>query len=175
MKPDRVLSLGSVTLPNAPRVVTCLNLSQAAEGRCWGHPARTRHSALSGPQQTREGGSGDAVQLAAGGSGDAGTPRSASCRWQILPRGESDCICSRKSCQGSARCKKAFKGHAQERLGAPCAGRGGLNGLQVARRPLLSVQGQIPHPFFRGESSYPELRETTAAPSVPRVCRAEQT
>lgn len=54
--PDRALSL---TFPNAPRdTFTCRNSSQAAEGRCWGRPAGTRHSALGVPIRGTARGSG---------------------------------------------------------------------------------------------------------------------
>lgn len=57
----------------------------------------------------------------------------------------------------------------------PAQGWGGLSRLQVARRPLLSVWGQILHPLFGGNSCNPELEETAAALSMPGICRVEQT
>lgn len=37
----------------------------------------------------------------------------------------------------------------------PAQGRGGLSGLQVARRPLLLVRGRILPPLFGGDSLLP--------------------
>jgi len=75
------------------------------------------------------GGQGTVAQPADAGFGGAGTLHGASCRRPSLPGGESDRIWSRRSCQGRALCEKAFKGDAQERLGAPCVGPGRAEGF----------------------------------------------
>lgn len=85
-KADQALSLGSAALPNAPQVVTCPNSSQAAEGRCWGHPARSWSPAEPG------GGPGEAAWLADGGSGGAGAPGGASCQRRILREGRATAL-----------------------------------------------------------------------------------
>lgn len=164
-----------MTLPNAPRVITCLNLSQAAEDGRWGHPARTQHSALWGPRQTQEEGQGTRRGWQTVGRGVPGPHTVQAAGGRFSPEGRVTASAAEGSAREELDARRPLKDMNKSSWELPVWGRGKLSSLQVARQPLLSVQGQILHPHFGNESCYPELGETTTAPSVPGVCRAEQT